>query len=322
MKRILSYFFLLLAAACSSPESQPFTPAATHAQVSHGILNASDGTHLPYRSWLPAGKPQAVIVALHGFNDYSHGFDIPGQYMRKQGIALFAYDQRGFGSAPATGVWAGEKNLVHDAADMVSAVHQRYPHTPIYLLGESMGGAVAINAVTQPNFPHIDGLILSAPAIWGGETMNPLFRASLWAFAHIDPHKMLTGEDLHILASDNIDMLRALGADPLVIKATRVDAIYGLVQLMDDGYANVHKIHIPTLLLYGAHDQVIPPEPIRKAMRKAPTDIKVAYYPLGYHMLLRDLHGDVPLRDIASWVHDPQEPLPSGYDEAAEKFLK
>jgi alpha-beta hydrolase superfamily lysophospholipase len=286
------------------------------------MLVTSDGAHLPYHAWLPKGETKAVIVALHGFNDYSHGFEIPGEYLRLHGIALLAYDQRGFGSSPSAGIWAGENNLTRDAADMVRAVRARYPDTPVFLLGESMGGAVAIDAVNSPGFPYIDGLILSAPAIWGGETMNPIYRLTLFVAVHVTPSKKLTGEDLHILASDNIDMLRAFGSDPLVIKATRVDAIYGLVQLMDTAYAGIDRIKVPTLLLYGAHDQVIPPEPMRKSMLHAPANIRAAYYPLGYHMLLRDLHGDVPVRDILAWMDNPRATLPSGYDAGARRVLK
>jgi len=321
MQKSLFPLLLLLATACA-PASQPHIASHAPAQLSGRALIASDGARLPVRAWLPEGKTKAVIVALHGFNDYSHGFAIPGEYMRLRGIATFAYDQRGFGSSPATGIWPGEDNLVSDAADMVSAARVRYPHTPIYLLGESMGGAVAITAMTRAGFPAIDGLILSAPAIWGGETMNPLFRISLWVAAHTFPAKMLTGEDMHILASDNIDMLRAFSADPLVIKATRVDAVYGLVQLMDDGYFDLARLRVPTLLLYGAHDQVIPPDPIREALRRGSPAVKTAYYPLGYHMLLRDLHGDVPVRDILSWIDNPDAPLPSGHDASAIKLLK
>jgi acylglycerol lipase len=321
MKRIPLYFLLLLS-ACASPQSQPYEEASLEPRLEKHILVASDGARLPYRAWLPEKNPRAVIVALHGFNDYSHAFEIPGEYMRLRGVAVYAYDQRGFGLTPSTGVWAGEENLLRDAADMVNAVHARYPGTPLYLLGESMGGAVAIDAVTSPGFPEADGLILSAPAIWGGETMNPLFRLSLWTFAHVNPKKQLTGEDLHILASDNIDMLRALGGDPLVIKGTRVDTIWGLVRLMDHAYDRFGLVKMPTLVLYGAHDQVIPPEPIRKAMHKAGKETTIAYYPLGYHMLLRDLHGDVPVRDMLAWMKNPARGLPSGHDLSAKKFLK
>lgn len=315
---------LLVCAACATPEFQPHVAASASPKLEGGMLVASDGALLPYRAWVPEEERdiRAVIVGLHGFNDYSHGFAIPGEYMRLHGVALLAYDQRGFGSAPARGVWSGEDNLVSDAADMVNMARSQYPDRPVYLLGESMGGAVAVVALIRPGFPKVDGVILCAPAVWGGDTMNPLFRISLWAFAHTFPSKTLTGEDLHILASDNIDMLRAFSTDPLVIKATRVDTVWGLLKLMDEAYVGIGKLQVPVLLQYGANDQVIPPEPIKKALKKAPADTRSAFYPLGFHMLLRDLHGDVPVNDIISWAINPVVPLPSGLDTRAQKHLK
>ncbi len=338
MKRSLIVLILTLCAACATPQRQayvaapdslPVTPVlkpvpvtlSDGATLEDDSFIAADGVRLPLRSWLPEGEPTAVIVALHGFNDYSRAFRLPGNYMRRHGVAVYAYDQRGFGHAPHFGVWAGTDNLTRDASDMVRAIMQRYPHVPVYLLGESMGGAVAVAAASQPDFPPIDGVILSAPALWGGDTMNPFYRALLWSFAHTFPGKKLTGEDLHVLASDNIAMLRALGGDPYFIKATRVDAIYGLVHLMDVAYANIGKVRAPILLLYGSHDQVIPPQPIINSLRHAPDGTKAAYYPLGYHMLLRDLHGDVPVRDILAWIDNPYAPLPSGYDRRAQRML-
>src|SRR5205814_80154 len=67
-----------------------------------GFVTA-DGTVLPLRQWLPAGPVKAVILALHGFNDYSNAFEGPGDAWAKRGIATYAYDQRGFGAAPERG---------------------------------------------------------------------------------------------------------------------------------------------------------------------------------------------------------------------------
>jgi alpha-beta hydrolase superfamily lysophospholipase len=321
MKRLSIALLLLLCTACATPQEQPHNNALRPSKLTQYNLVTTDEITLPIRSWPPRGKPKAVIIALHGFNDYSRAFELPGKYMSQHGIAVYAYDQRGFGQACNIGIWPGEENLTHDVADMVRAARKRYPHVPLYVLGESMGGAVAIAALVRPDFPHIDGLILSAPALWGGETMNPFFRASLWALAHTWPQKILTGEDLRILASDNIAMLRALGSDPFVIKGTRVDTVYGLVRLMDTAYNNIGKVNVPMLILYGAHDQVIPPYPMIQALRRINARSTAAYYPLGYHMLLRDLHGDVPLRDIIVWIANKRRPLPSGADKAAKEFL-
>jgi alpha-beta hydrolase superfamily lysophospholipase len=116
-------------------------------------------------------------------------------------------------------------------------------------------------------------------------------------------------------------MLRALARDPLVIKETRVDAIKGLVDLMDQALASAPRLDEPTLLLYGKRDEIIPPEPIRRMIAALPQNgaarRRIAWYPGGYHMLLRDLDAAVVLRDIESWIADPTAPLPSGADVGA-----
>src|SRR5215469_3729123 len=61
-------------------------------------FTAADGQVLPLRKWLPKGEVKAVLLALHGFNDYSNAFEASGEAWAKQGIATYAYDQRGFGA--------------------------------------------------------------------------------------------------------------------------------------------------------------------------------------------------------------------------------
>jgi len=297
-----AFALILLLAACT-PLSQP-VQNVEHSQARFTINTfvAADGAELPLRSWLPKGKPKAVILALHGFNDYSNAFEIPGKYLSARGIAVYAYDQRGFGAAPMPGIWAGEENLVNDLQQGIALLKKRYPHTPVYVLGESMGGAVSLLALSDPSFPKIHGLILVAPAVWGGEAMNLLMRGSLWFWAHVLPGYTLTGEDLEIQASDNIEMLIAMGRDPLVIKETRIDAIYGLVELMGDAYTIAPQVQGTGILFHGDRDEVIPRASIESVAKRFTTPLKVIYYPRGYHMLLRDLEGKAVARDILEWL--------------------
>ncbi len=288
-------------AACS-PSEQTFNPATISPALSNEFFIAADGEKLPVRSWLPKRKPKAIVVALHGFNDYSNGFVSAGTYFKKRGIATYAYDQRGFGETSQIGVWGGEENLKRDAIAFVQTIHSRNPKTPIFLMGESMGGAVTILASATDEMPPLAGIILIAPAVWGGESMPVINRSILWTFAHIVPDKKMTGKNLKIMATNNIPMLRRLSADPLVIKATRVDAIYGISNLMDSAYVQVEQVNPPILLLYGGQDQVIPPKPMESVVRRLPKPFDVGYYEDGYHMLTRDIQGEVVLKDIADWM--------------------
>jgi acylglycerol lipase len=295
---------------------------------------AADGEILPLRKWLPRANGQqeakAVILALHGFNDYANAFEGPGEVWAEEGIATYAYDQRGFGAAPQRGLWPGRAALAADAATAAQILRRLYPHIPLYLLGESMGGAVAVVALTGESgtsVPDVDGVILTAPAVWGRQTMDLLPRLALWAGVRLMPGLTITGRGLKVKPSDNIAMLRALADDPLVIHATRIDTIYGLVDLMDAALASGALLDAPLFVMYGAKDEIIPRAPMLRFVDALPAASmrrrKLAWYENGYHMLLRDLQGAVVIADVASWVLAPSAPLPSGADRAAaQAFLR
>lgn len=295
------------------------------AQLIEDKFVTEDGARLPVRAWLPKSETHAVIIALHGFNDYSQFFAPPGEYFSSRGIACFAYDQRGFGATEQRGLWAGSTTYANDLQLFSKLIKQRYPDKPLYLLGESMGGAIVITALSQYPMPEVAGVILAAPALWARSTM-PWYQTSLlWTLAHSMPWLTLTGRGVRVLASDNIDMLRTMGRDPLVIKATRVDAIYGLTDLMDMAFTSVNSLHGHILMLYGENDQIIPKPPTyafaQQLQATETVDKTIAFYPQAYHMLLRDLQANIAWKDIETWIVTHPDTLPSGADNHAKHVL-
>lgn len=307
------------------PMTYPPSTKNNTAQLGENIFLTEDGATLPLRHWLPKTEARAVIIALHGFNDYSRFFESPGEYFSRQGVACFAYDQRGFGMAPQRGLWAGGETYTKDLQDLVRLVKQRYPKRPVYLLGESMGGAIVITAMNRTDMPEVAGVILAAPALWARSTMPWYQTGLLWTLAHSLPWLTLTGEGVHVVASDNIDMLRAMGRDPLVIKATRVETVYGLTDLMDAAFDSAASLRGNTLMLYGEKDEIIPKEPtyafLQQFLQAGASKKTVAIYQHGYHMLLRDLQAPTAWKDITAWMTASSDNLPSGADIRAKQLL-
>jgi acylglycerol lipase len=328
----------LLLTACAPPDfresptaGRPLGPGQIpYAGLIEDGLVTDDGQTLNLQTWIPTdtgGKPippKAAIVALHGFDDYAEEFTEPGTFLAEHGIATFAYDQRGFGHSDTPGRWPGAETLKQDLRTAIRLVRARLPGVPVYALGSSMGGAVVLATLGDggPDLP--DGAILAPPAIWARETQPLMNRAALWAGVRIIPDMSFTGRGLGVLASDNIPMLRKLGRDPLYIHATRTDAIYGLVDLMDQGLAAAAKVTQPLLVLYGAKDQVIPKRPIADLMARLPRTAdgtqRLAYYANGWHLILRDLDARTVDADVAAWIQDHHVALPSGADLAAAHF--
>lgn len=325
MKRLrcLATAALLLLSACAPAIRNPAPPTLS-AEYAADSLAMRDGAVLPLRAWLPKSEPAAVIVALHGMNDYSNAYAESGRFLADQGLAVYAYDQRGFGRGPSPGLWAGAQVMADDLTEVTRQVAARHPGKPVYVLGESMGGAVTMVAMTGPHPPKVEGVILSAPAVWGRDYMNVFERGMLWMLSNTLPSMTLTGGGLKIMPSDNIEMLRGLSRDPLVLKETRVDAIHGLVDLMDAAFAAAPRLTAPALVLYGERDEIVPADPtfaMIEALPRRGEVQRVALYAQGYHMLMRDLEAKLVLGDIVAWIKAPRAPLPSGADGHAVQKL-
>ncbi len=310
---------LVLLGACA-PRVQKFQPGLMAAEIKADSFVTEDGKPLPLKIWPAKGDTKAVLVALHGFNMYSRYFDDPAAWWASRGIVTYAYDQRGFGAAPEARIWGGADAMASDAQSFLSLLGARHPGLPIYLLGDSMGAAVAVLAMTgEPTLEstvNVAGVILVAPGLWGGASMHPILRFGLWLSAHTVPWNTATGQGLKRQASDNIPMLRALGHDPLVIRHTRIDAVYGVTQLMGRAYDAAPSLRQRTLVLYGERDEIVPAAPVRQALTRLPKAAKFALYPDGWHMLLRDLQARVVWADIATWIKDPVIKLPSGAQQS------
>jgi len=283
-------------------------PGPAHFYGDH--LVQPDGTALPLRTWRPEGPPSAVVLALHGFNDHSLAFDLPGTAWAEQGLLVLAYDQRGFGGSPHRGIWAGWERMAADLWSAAAAIGAEYPDLPLFLVGESMGAAVILSAFSAPMVPArqgagdpaVAGAILSAPAVWGRATMPPVYRWGLWVFANTLPWHPVSGSGLRRRASDNDEALRQLWSHPLAIRYTRTDSVWGLVNLMDVALASAGRIDVPVLTLYGERDEIVPPGPVARMRERLPETADHRRYPDGWHLLFRDLGAQTVWDETAAWM--------------------
>jgi len=313
-KSLICRLILMIASSlllgCSTPKTQLSSGIAQEPALSKTEFFAEDGYRLPLTQFWPDSTPDGIVVALHGFNDYSKAFENMCQYFVSKNMACVAYDQRGFGGTDFVGIWPEKGRLQKDLYLMVRQFRKQYPQQPIFLVGESMGGAVIMTAMADSRFSlseEVAGTLLYAPAVWARSTQPWYQQASLWLAVHTFPSWMPTGEGLGVQATDNIDALRAMGRDDKVIKATRIDTIYGLTNLMDAALLASKDVSIRTLVLYGDKDEVIPKQPtceMLETMKSVEESVAFIHYSEGYHMLSRDLQAERVFRDSFEWIID------------------
>ena len=311
--------------ACAHPVTQgalqlgsPATPAFL---MDENVFVAGDGARLGLTVWPAEGtnNPEYVVVGVHGMSDWAGAFHMAAPYWAAHGVTTYAYDQRGFGRSPNKGIWPDEELMRADLRTAVDVARARHPHAIITVVGISMGGSVAMTAFGSDNPPKADRLILSGPGLRGWGAINPLYRVSLLASAFANPGWIVVPPAglIKIEPSDNIEMLRRTWSSPNMTYENRIDAVYGLVNLMENAHwaaASLPK-DLPILVSYGAKDIVVPENGARRTAKVLPANARTVYYPNGYHMLLRDLQAEKVHADYLAFMKDPAGPLPSGEGE-------
>lgn len=299
------------ALAPSPPRPQPSGP------MPEASLVMPDGTHLPLRVWHPEGPPRFVVLALHGLTDHGGNFlQEGGPLLTAGGAVVYAYDQRGFGWNRGRGYWPGSDTLISDAREALRLVRARHPGVPVFVLGESMGGAVAL--AMRPR--DVDGVILSSPGIWAGPYLSDLLRGLLWGASRVLGPLAVPASAGNITASDNREALLRFSSDPLILRQVRMDMMAGVVELMDRAVAALPDCcgEVPVLLMVGGKDQVVPTRIARRALHDVHFP-RVAFYPEGWHLLLRDnIRADIA-RDILAFMGDPRRTLPA--EERGREWL-
>lgn len=315
---ILTLPVVLASVAACTAEYQPAGPQVAEPRLASNALTMPDGARLAMRVSPAAGRTHAVVIALHGINDYSRAWKEAMTYWADEGITVYAYDQRGFGANELPGIWPTADTLVDDLTVVIDLVRKAHPDKPLYLVGESMGSAVIMSALGRDDAPDVSGAVLGAPAVWARQTMSGTYQSVLAGMRSLFPGMVLRGSGLRRQATDNIAELIRMGQDPLVIKGARVDAIDGLVNLMDQAYRAAPRIRTPMLLLYGERDEIVPLHAVRQTVARFESDPVIAVYPNGWHMLYRDLNSPILHNDVRHWMLKGGRNLPSGADQNAE----
>ena len=248
------------------------------------------------------------MLALHGFNDSRNAFSICGPEYAAAGVLVVAPDQRGFGAAPVRGFWPGTEALVDDAAAMVGVLRAAHPRVRLGVLGESMGGAVAM-CLAVHRAPPVDAYVLSAPAVWGRAWMNVIMQAGLWFVSSVMPGLAVARGPVEVHPSDNRAAMLRLSRDPLTLHETRFDTLHGLVDLMDAALASAGSFTSAGLFQYGGHDELVPAQAMAAMWRALPGAAVRAFYPQGWHLLPSDLGRTSVIADGVGFVVQGERPV-------------
>ncbi len=208
----------------------------------------------------PEIKPRAVILCVHGLGLHKGTFEAFGKQIAKAGIIAYAIDMRGFGSwleksARSKIDFNGCLNDIHST---LTSIQKEHPGLPIFLLGESMGGAIALRVTAlYPN--QVAGLISSVPSGDRFKAGSQRLKVALHAITE-GLNSPMSVNNIVEQATEKQDLRSAWRNDPAAkLKLTPMELI-AFDHFMDDNYIYAGKVtKTPVLFMQGCKDKLVRP---------------------------------------------------------------
>lgn len=274
------------------------------------VLVMDDGYELPLITWEPRGEAVATVIAVHAFGDFRLAFAEVGPELARRGYRVHAYDQRGFGDTLGHGRWHGWRRLTRDLRHAIDTLGPE-GSGPAYLLGESLGGGVALVTAARFRPRSVAGVVLVEPAVRRGVRWRLMWDVAFGTLALLAPgysRRLLRGvhPEFTALARER------LGTDPRIVRVIRADAYKGLLSLADAASASTRRVRLPVLFLYGRADGVIPLKLFEHAVRDLAPRVTALRYPDAPHLLLQTQSWPEVLDDIEAWFVGDPLPASSG----------
>jgi acylglycerol lipase len=216
----------------------------------------------PCLAWIdPDVEPKAVLLCVHGLGLHNGTYEDFGKRMSKLGLATYAIDMRGFGS------WMQAKGremvdfegCMLDLHNTLKAIRKANPGLPIFLLGESMGGAIALRgAAMYPDM--ISGLISSVPAGDRFEQKKTALRVAYHLLSA--PNKPIdVGTSVIEQATKDPQLRQVWGNDPLARLKLTPNELLQFQRFMNQNHESAKKIKCtPVLIVQGCKDRLVRPE--------------------------------------------------------------
>jgi alpha-beta hydrolase superfamily lysophospholipase len=243
-----------------------------------------------------------VVVLAHGASEHGARYGWTGEQLAARGFALYAADHRGHGRSGGARAYVDRMdNVVSDLDAVVDLAHAANPGTKTFLLGHSMGGAVALSYALEHQ-ERLDGLILSAPAA-SLDAADPLTRLAGRALSLLLPKvgvfpidSSQVSRDPEVVRDYDADPLNHHGKLPARTIAELADAIGGYPE-------NVARLKLPILTMHGTADQIAPPKGSEMVLERAGSEDKsIVRYEGLYHELLNEPERQQVLDDVVEWI--------------------
>ena len=267
-----------------------------------GGLTGVGGLRLYRQSWIPEDHVRAVVVLAHGVCEHSSRYHHVAAPLAGEGYAVHALDHRGHGrSEGPRALVDGLDNVVADLHALLEAAVSAHPGVPVFVLGHSMGGLVAVRYALAHQ-ERLTGLVLSGP-LAALEAASPITRLTARVLSALTPRLGVIRIDSALISRDP-EVVRAYDADPLVFHdKLPARTVAELEQAVRSLPARMPEITLPTLIMYGSADHLCPPAgSVMLHERLGSSDKLLRVFNGLYHEIFNEPEQADVLAELRAWL--------------------
>jgi alpha-beta hydrolase superfamily lysophospholipase len=268
-------------------------------------FHAPDGLRLYYYgSQGSAAAPRARVILGQGLGDHCRSLPYRNlaNFLGTHQWAVCGFDLRGHGQSEGLRMFANTwEELRNDLHAFVDLVQRAAPGGPLFLIGLSLGGLLALDyALHHPD--GLGGVVAAAPAV-DASGVPRLIRWVMPLLSRIAPRASIDpGLDLAHISRDGASANEYTRDALFQIKTTPRLAAETLKAMAATG-AQASHLRLPVLILHGEADSIVPPAGSAAFYEQMPgPDKERLTYPGAYHNLFIELNRNQVFADIVRWL--------------------
>jgi acylglycerol lipase len=268
-----------------------------------GKFTGAAGKQIYWQAWLPSGEPVGVVVIVHGYAEHSGRYTHVADRLVSAGYATYALDHYGHGKSEGPRANVNRMSqLVTDIDRVVRMAAARHAGLPVFLLGHSMGGLLAVDYVTSDGRYDLAGLVVSAAGI-DIAVGSPAEKVAARVLSRLVPNLAVTPFDSTPLSRDP-QVVAAYDSDPLNYRGkVKVRTGAETLAAIDKVGAKLAAVDIPTLVMHGGDDQVVLVSGSQRLADQASSqDLTLKIYDGLYHEIFNEPEQDAVLGDVVEWL--------------------
>lgn len=224
--------------------------------------------------WEAEGEAKAVIVMVHGAMEHHRRYGWLIEMWCRSGFHVIMGDLPGQGMTTRSrrGHIDSFDEYILEAKDWVQAAY-RYD-LPVFLLGHSMGGLIAIRLLQEERL-NLAGVILSSPCLGlvhqPSKFLNFLSHGINVVFPSLRMNSGLTVD----MATKNQDVRDADANDTLYITKVSVRWYRELADAIKEAFVNIEKTQdVPMLVMQAGDDKIVNKIPVKEWFNHTPLSEK------------------------------------------------